>query len=70
MMWSLRLSPLPGEPADGLCPSLEGPGPVADARVGPAEERVAADCGPVGLTAGELIDSARRCLNHWIAHAR
>ena len=33
----------------------------------------AADClvkegiGPIGLTAGELIDAARHCLNHWSA---
>jgi hydroxyethylthiazole kinase-like uncharacterized protein yjeF len=35
-----------------------------------AEERVASGCGPVGLTASEIIDSARLCLNHWIAHGR
>jgi NAD(P)H-hydrate repair Nnr-like enzyme with NAD(P)H-hydrate dehydratase domain len=35
-----------------------------------AEERVASGYGPVGLTAGEIIDSARLCLNHWIAHGR
>lgn len=35
-----------------------------------ADERVAGDRGPVGLTAGELIDGARWCLNHWIAYGR
>jgi hydroxyethylthiazole kinase-like uncharacterized protein yjeF len=35
-----------------------------------ADERVAAGCGPVGLTAGEIIDSARSCFNRWIAHGR
>jgi hydroxyethylthiazole kinase-like uncharacterized protein yjeF len=32
-----------------------------------ADALVANDCGPVGLTAGELIPAARRLLNHWIA---
>jgi len=32
-----------------------------------ADERVAAGIGPLGLTAGELIDSARACFNRWIA---
>lgn len=32
-----------------------------------ADERVAAGCGPIGLTAGELIDSARACFNRWVA---
>ena len=35
-----------------------------------ADELVAAGTGPVGLTAGELIDSARSCFNRWIAGAR
>jgi hypothetical protein len=35
-----------------------------------ADERVAAGCGPVGLTSGEIIDSARSCFNRWIAHGR
>jgi hydroxyethylthiazole kinase-like uncharacterized protein yjeF len=32
-----------------------------------ADALAADDCGPVGLTAGELIPAARRLLNHWIA---
>ncbi len=35
-----------------------------------ADERVASGCGPLGLTAGEIIDSARACCNRWIAHGR
>jgi len=35
-----------------------------------ADHLVAAGCGPVGLTAGELIDSARRCINQWISDQR
>lgn len=35
-----------------------------------ADERVASGCGPIGLTAGEIIDSARSCFNRWIAHGR
>ena len=31
-----------------------------------ADALVTQGCGPLGLTAGELIDSARRCLNQWI----
>ena len=31
-----------------------------------ADALVARGCGPLGLTAGELIDSARACLNEWI----
>lgn len=31
-----------------------------------ADRLVAAGTGPVGLAAGELIDAARACLNHWI----
>jgi hypothetical protein len=27
---------------------------------------VAAGCGPVGLTAGEVIDAARRLFNEWV----
>lgn len=34
-----------------------------------ADQLVAQGCGPVGLTAGELIDSARSCLNAWISGA-
>ncbi len=34
-----------------------------------AERLVAEGCGPVGLAAGELIDSARRCFNEWLTHA-
>lgn len=30
-----------------------------------ADRLVAQGCGPVGMTAGELIDSARYCLNEW-----
>lgn len=32
-----------------------------------ADRLVAQGCGPIGLAAGELIDSARCCLNRWIA---
>ena len=32
-----------------------------------ADGLVAQGCGPIGLTAGELIDSARACFNRWIA---
>ena len=35
-----------------------------------ADACVATGQGPVGLTAGEIIDSARACLNRWIAHGR
>lgn len=35
-----------------------------------ADERVAAGCGPVGLTAGEIIDSARSVFNRWIIRGR
>jgi hydroxyethylthiazole kinase-like uncharacterized protein yjeF len=35
-----------------------------------ADELVAAGTGPTGLTASELIDSARSCFNHWINGAR
>ena len=30
-----------------------------------ADRLVARGCGPIGLTAGEIIDSARACLNEW-----
>ncbi len=33
-----------------------------------ADECVVGGCGPVGLTAGELIDSARACFNRWLTH--
>ena len=33
-----------------------------------ADEAVRAGAGPVGLTAGELIDPARRLWNQWLAH--
>ena len=32
-----------------------------------ADALVARGCGPIGLTAGELIDCARTCFNQWIA---
>ena len=35
-----------------------------------ADELVATGVGPIGLTAGELIASARSCLNRWIKDAR
>lgn len=35
-----------------------------------ADRLVAQGCGPIGLTAGELIDSARGCLNEWISESR
>ena len=31
-----------------------------------ADRLVASGIGPVGLTAGELIDSARACFNEWV----
>ncbi|MFZ4536741.1 NAD(P)H-hydrate dehydratase [Propionivibrio sp.] len=34
-----------------------------------ADRLVAQGCGPIGLAAGELIDSARYCLNQWIANS-
>ena len=34
-----------------------------------ADDLVAQGCGPIGLSAGELIDSARHGLNQWIAGA-
>ena len=33
-----------------------------------ADRLVAAGIGPIGLTAGELIDAARHELNHWVAN--
>jgi hydroxyethylthiazole kinase-like uncharacterized protein yjeF len=33
-----------------------------------ADRLVAAGAGPVGLTAGELVDSARRVWNEWLSH--
>jgi len=35
-----------------------------------ADERVAGGCGPVGLSAGELLDSARACFNRWLARGK
>lgn len=35
-----------------------------------ADALVTQGCGPIGLTAGELIDSARACFNQWIALPR
>lgn len=35
-----------------------------------ADELVAAGTGPIGLTAGELIDCARSCFNRWVKDAR
>ena len=34
-----------------------------------ADALVSEGCGPLGLSAGELIDSARSCLNRWVATA-
>ena len=34
-----------------------------------ADALVAGGCGPIGLTAGEITDAARRCLNQWTAHS-
>ena len=31
-----------------------------------ADRLVASGTGPIGLTAGELIDSARACFNEWV----
>lgn len=51
-------------PLDALLGAVHLHGSAADALV-------AAGCGPLGLTAGELIDAARAILNRWIAeHAR
>jgi len=35
-----------------------------------ADRLVTLGCGPIGLSAGELIDSARFCLNDWISASR
>ncbi len=35
-----------------------------------ADERVASGCGPAGLTAGEVIDSARATFNRWLARGK
>ena len=35
-----------------------------------ADERVAAGSGPIGLAAGEIIDSARSVFNRWVARGR
>lgn len=35
-----------------------------------ADQRVADGCGPIGLTAGEIIDAARACFNRWVAYGR
>jgi len=35
-----------------------------------ADARMAEGCGPVGLTAGELIDPARRIWNSWLGRGR
>jgi hydroxyethylthiazole kinase-like uncharacterized protein yjeF len=35
-----------------------------------ADASVASGCGPVGLTAGEIIDSARACFNRWLVHGQ
>jgi len=67
-----------GDVLTGLIVALLAQGWPADAALSAAvhlhgaaaDALVAADIGPVGLTAGELIDPARRLLNAWIAHAR
>jgi len=46
-------------PLEALLAGVQLHGAAADALV-------AQGCGPLGLTAGELIDSARSCLNQWI----
>ena len=46
-------------PRDALLAGVHRHGAAADALV-------AQGCGPLGLTAGELIDSARYCLNQGI----
>jgi hydroxyethylthiazole kinase-like uncharacterized protein yjeF len=33
-----------------------------------ADARTRSGCGPIGLTAGELIDPARQIINHWTTH--
>lgn len=67
-----------GDVLSGLATALLAQGwPACDALLaavhlhGAAADRlVTQGCGPVGLAAGELIDSARCCLNEWIAAAR
>ena len=48
-------------------PELEAPIPAPSEPSAPPSDGVVAEgCGPVGLTAGELINSARRCFNRWL----
>lgn len=64
-----------GDVLTGIVAALLAQGWPADAALpaaahlhGAAADRLAsARIGPIGLTAGELIDSARHCLNQWIA---
>lgn len=67
-----------GDVLTGMVVALLAQGWLADSALatavhlhGAAADALAADgIGPVGLTAGELIDPARRLLNAWIANAR
>lgn len=64
-----------GDTLTGIIAALLAQGWPADAALpaavhlhGIAADRLAAQgIGPIGLTASELIDSAQRCLNQWIA---
>ena len=64
-----------GDVLTGLIAALLAQGWPAEAALpaavhlhGAAADRLAANgIGPIGLTAGELIDSARYCFNQWIS---
>ena len=80
--WLLNTSGNPGLASAGTGDVLTGmiaalsaqgwPAPMATAAAvqlhgAAADQLVAQGIGPIGLTAGELIDEARRCLNTWCA---
>jgi len=47
-------------------PLVVGASPLSDTAA-LAHRLVAAGVGPIGLTAGEVIDAARRTFNEWVA---